>query len=162
LSENLIQIYSSYINAPAQKVWDAITTSRYTNDWGYGGDVEYELVPGGAFRNLSTAQMRDMGMGDVAVSGTVVEVDPPKRLVLDWSPAWHPEAAATRLTWELTEYPSGLTQVVLTHDLSAAPQLAAEVAGGQDPQAGGGGWPWCLSGLKTLLETGRSMDSPAA
>ena len=63
---------------------------------------------------------------------------------------------------ELTEYPSGLTRVVLTTHVTAAPQLATEIAGGGDPQQGGGGWLWSLSGLKTLLETGASMDEPAA
>lgn len=157
------QVYSIYINAPAQKVWEAITVSEHTQRWGYGGAVEIEERPGGAYRNLTTPEMREMGMGDVAVEGTVVEIDPPTRLVLDWAPTWHQGIEPTRLTWELTEYPSGLTQVVLTHDVSNAPQLAAEVAGGAgDPEQGGGGWPWSLSGLKTLLETGEPMDQPAA
>ena len=155
-------VYSIYINAPAQKVWDAITTSAYTSRWGYGGDVEIEPRPGGAYRNLSTDEMKQMGMGDVAVDGTVVEIDEPRLLVLDWAPAWYPGAEATRVTWELTEYPSGLTKLVLTHDVTNNPQLLQEVTGGADPTTGGGGWPWALSGLKTLLETGRSMDEPAA
>ncbi|WP_018157405.1 SRPBCC domain-containing protein [Demetria terragena] len=159
MSDSQIQVYSIYINAPAKKVWDAITTSEYTTQWGYGGETEYDLTPGGDYRNLTTDEMKQMGMGDVAVSGTVVEVEEPTRLVLDWSPAWHPESNPTRLTWELTEFPSGLTRVVLTHDLTAAPEYAAEVAGGGEPAQGGGGWPWCLSGLKTLLETGKSMGA---
>ncbi len=159
MSENLIQVYSIYINAPAATIWKAITESEYTTRWGYGGESEYDLRPGGTYRNLTTDEMKQMGMGEVAVTGTVIETDEPKRLVLDWSPAWHPDKAPTRLTWELTEYPSGLTQVVLTHDLTAAPELAAEVAGGGEPAQGGGGWPWCLSGLKTLLETGAEMGA---
>lgn len=159
--ENTV-IYSIYINAPAQKVWEAITTSEYTSRWGYGGDVEIDPRPGGVYRNLSTPEMRQMGLGDIAVSGTVVEIDEPRRLVLDWEPAWYPDADATRVTWELTEYPGGLTKLVLTHDVTNNPQLFAEVTGGADPGAGGGGWPWALSGLKTLLETGRAMDEPAA
>ena len=159
MTDNNIQVYSVYIAAPAAKVWQAITTSEYTNQWGYGGDVEYDLRPGGAYRNLTTDEMKQMGMGDVAVNGTVVEVDEPTKLVLDWQPAWHPQSAPTRITWELTEYPSGLTRVVLTHDVTAAPEYAAELAGGGDPAQGGGGWLWSLSGLKTLLETGRSMDA---
>ena len=155
-------VYSIYIKAPAQQVWEAITTSEHTTRWGYGGETEIDPRPGGAYRNLSTPEMREMGIGDVAVEGTVVEIDEPNRLVLDWSPTWHPDFEPTRVTWELTEYPSGLTQVVLTHDVSRAPELAAEVAGGSDPGTGGGGWGWCLSGLKTLLETGHPMDDPAA
>ncbi|SDD61006.1 SRPBCC domain-containing protein [Auraticoccus monumenti] len=162
MSDNLVQVYSVYINAPAQKVWDAITQSEYTTRWGYGGAVEADLRPGGVFRNLTTDEMKQMGMGDIAVDGHVVELDPPKRLVLDWKPSWYPDAAPTRLTWELIQFEGGLTRVVLTHDVTAAPQLAAEVAGGGEPAQGGGGWLWSLSGLKTLLETGRSMDEPAA
>lgn len=165
MSQNVtqnVQVYTIYINAPAAKIWVAITQSEYTTQWGYGGESSYEMQPGGAYTNFTTPEMKAMGMGDVAVSGTVVEVSEPTKLVLDWSPSWHADSAPTRLTWELTEYPSGLTKVELTHDLSAAPEYAAEVAGGNDPGQGGGGWPWCLSGLKTLVETGRPMDAPAA
>lgn len=157
-----VQVYTIYINAPATKIWAAITRSEFTTQWGYGGESSYDLTPGGAYTNFTTDEMKAMGMGDVSVSGTVVEVAEPTKLVLDWSPAWHPESRPTRLTWELTEYPSGLTKVELTHDLTAAPEYAAEVAGGNDPGQGGGGWPWCLSGLKTLLETGKPMETPAA
>lgn len=162
MSDNSIQVYSIYIKAPAQRIFDAITTSEDTNRWGYGGDVEYDLTPGGTYRNLTTPEMRQMGMGDVAVEGKVIEVDPPHRLVLTWKPSWRPELDDTQVTWELTEFPSGLTRVVLTHDVSGAPELAAEVAGGGDPAQGGGGWLWSLSGLKTLVETGQQMDQPAA
>lgn len=154
-------IHTIYINAPAQRVWDAITTSEYTTQWGYGGDVEIDPRPGGTYRNLSTPDMVAFGMGPVAVEGEVVEIDPPRLLVLSWSPTWRPGAPATRVTWELTEYPNGQTKVVLTHDVSAAPDQAEELNGGGDPEGGGGGWPWSLSGLKTLLETGRPMEAPA-
>lgn len=157
MSDNQTQIYSVYINAPAAKVWEAIT--KDTTQWGYGGESEYDLTPGGSYRNLTTDEMKQMGMGEVSVSGTVVEVEEPRRLVLDWSPVWHPESQPTRVTWELTEYPSGLTRVQLTHDLSAAPEYAAEVAGGGEPAEGGGGWPWVLSDLKSLLETGEPMSA---
>ena len=152
-------VYSIYISAPAQRIWDAITKSDHTTRWGYGGEVEIDPRPGGAYRNLSTPEMREMGMGDVAVEGIVVEIDEPRRLVLDWMPTWHADWEATRLTWELTEFPSGLTYVVLTHDVTNAPELGPEVAGGTDPDQGGGGWPWCLSGLKTLVETGEPMGA---
>ncbi len=162
MSNDAVQIYSIYIKAPAQQVWDAITQSEYTTKWGYAGPTEIDQRVGGTYRNLTTDEMKQMGLGEVAIEGEVLEIDPPNRLTLAWTPAWHPESEPTRLTWELTEYPSGLTFVKLTHDLTAAPEYAAEVAGGSDPGTGGGGWPWCLAGLKTLLETGRSMDEPAA
>lgn len=157
MSDNLVQVYTIYVNAPAAKVWDAITTPEGTSEWGYGGEFVAELHPGGAYRNLTTPSMRAMGLGDVAISGTVVTAEPGKLLVLSWQPEWHPESAPTRLTWELTEFDGPLTKVVLTHDLSAAPEYAEEVAGGNDPHQGGGGWPWTLAGLKTYVETGDRM-----
>ncbi len=157
MSDNLVQVYTVYISAPASKVWAAITTSEYTTKWGYGGDIEIDLTPGSDYRSLTTEGMKSMGMGDVAVSGTVLAVEPEKRLELTWAPAWHPEGEPTRLVWELTEYDGPLTKLVLTHDVSANPDLAVEVAGGGEPAQGGGGWPWAVAGLKTLLETGRPM-----
>ena len=114
MSDNLVQAYSIYINAPAQRVWEAITQSEHTNRWGYGGDVELDPRPGGVFNNLTTQEMKQMGMGDVAIEGTVIEIDPPHRLVLSWKASWYPDSEPTQVSWELTEYPSGLTRVLLT------------------------------------------------
>lgn len=154
-----LQVYTIYIKAPKTTVWEAITTPEYTRKWGYGGDVDVDLTAGGRYRNLSTDEMKAMGMGEVAVEGEVISVDAPNRLELTWQPTWHQDLEPTRLTWELTEYPGGLTKVVLTHDLSAAPGTGAEFAGGHDPAQGGGGWPWVLSDLKSLLESGSNMSA---
>lgn len=154
---NLVQVYTIYIDAPTEQVWRAITDSSYTTRWGYGGEVEFDLSPGGSYRNLTTPGMRAMGLGDVAVTGKVLEVEPPRLLKLTWSPAWRPDSEPTVVTWELTQFQNGLTKVTLTHDCTADPGLAPEVAGGGEPVEGGGGWTWSLSGLKTLLEAGRTM-----
>ena len=46
------------------------------------------------------------------------------------------------------------------HDCTGAPGHAAmiEGAGDERPDAGGGGWPWVLSDLKSLLETGTAFS----
>ncbi|MDO5677015.1 MAG: SRPBCC domain-containing protein [Propionibacteriaceae bacterium] len=154
-----LQVYTIYIKAPKDTVWKALTTSEYTSRWGYGGDIDVDLTPGGHYRNLTTPDMRAMGLGDTAVEGEVLSIDEGNRLELSWHPTWHVDMAPTVVTWELTEYPSGLTKVVLTHDLSAAPGTGAEFAGGHDPDQGGGGWPWVISDLKTLLESGNPMQA---
>ena len=46
----------------------------------------------------------------------------------------------------------------MTHELEDAPQLTLMVSGGMEDTGAGGGWSWVLSDLKSLLETGRSMD----
>lgn len=156
-----IQMFAVYIDASAQKIWDAITSSEFTTRFGYGGEIEIDLRPGGAVRDLTSPEMREMGMGEVAATGTVLEVDPPHRLVQTWSAAWHDEPETT-LTYEIKEYPGGASCLTLTHELTGAPNTAKDVHGGGDAGAGGGGWPWVLSSLKTLLETDRVMPGAGA
>lgn len=154
MSEN--RVYSIYIDAPAQKIWDAITSSEYTTKYGYAGPVDYDLSPGGAYTAYASEEMKAMGMADVVVNGKVIEVDPPRKLVQEWSPAWLEEPPVT-LTWEIAEYPNGPSHLTLTQDVSGAPETDRQTAGGTDPGAGGGGWPWVLASMKTLVETGKPM-----
>lgn len=160
------QVYRVYIKTNPQAVWDAITQPEWSERFGYGGRVEYELRPGGSFRAVATADMKQAGaaMGfdvpDVMVDGEIIEVDPPKRLVQTWRMLMDPTMAAegfTRLTYELDESQGGVTRLTVTHELGTASGLASLVAGDQENQGAGGGWNWVLSGLKTLIETGQPM-----
>jgi uncharacterized protein YndB with AHSA1/START domain len=155
------QVYRVYIKAPAEAIWDAITKPEWTERYGYGGRAEYDLQPGGAYRGLASEEMRSMGAPDVAVDGEVLEVDPPRRLVLTWRMLMDPELTAegfTRVTYEIEETEGAATRLTVTHDLEGAPKLAALVAGEHEAGGAGGGWSWVLSDLKTLLETGTTLD----
>ncbi|MGB3828775.1 MAG: SRPBCC domain-containing protein [Ornithinimicrobium sp.] len=156
-----IQMYSIYIEASAERIWEAITTPEFSTRYGYGSELEIDLRPGGAIRDLCSPEMKAMGMGEVAGTGTVIELDPPHRLVQTWSAAWHDEPDTT-LTYEITEFAHGPCRLTLTHECLEAPNTAKDVRGGGDIGAGGGGWPWVLSSLKTLLETDRSMSGAGA
>ena len=48
------QVNRVYIKATAQAVWDAITKPEWTSRYGYGGRVEYDLRPGGAYRAFAS------------------------------------------------------------------------------------------------------------
>lgn len=160
------QVYRVYIKATPQAIWDAITRPEWTLRYGYGGLGEYDLRPGGAYRSLSSDEMKQAGRAngyevpDVAVDGEVIEADPPRRLVLTWRMLMDPDMAAegfTRLTYEIEEIPSGGARLTVTHELAGAPKLAVVLAGGLEAEGAGGGWNWVLSDLKTLLETGSSL-----
>lgn len=155
-----IQFFRVYIQAPAARVFEAITSPEFSVKYGYGGEVHLDLTPGGDYRNDTTAAMKEMGMGDVAVTGRILDVDPPNRLVQTWIAAWHGEE--TTLTWDLMEYAGGLTRLTLTHDCTGAPHTALDVEGTGDADQGGGGWPWVLASIKTLLETGQPMVGAGA
>jgi uncharacterized protein YndB with AHSA1/START domain len=159
------QVYRVYIKASPEAIWDAITQPQWTDRYGYGGAAEYEMKAGGSFRHLSSAGMRAMGIGDLAVDGQVIECDPPRKLVQTWRMVMDPEIAAegfTRLTYEIGEPKDGVTKLTVVHDLEGAPKLALLVSGSMEETGAGGGWAWVLSGLKTVLETGHSLSDPPA
>jgi uncharacterized protein YndB with AHSA1/START domain len=155
-----IQAYRVYIRATPEAIWTAITDPEWTSRYGYAGRVEYDLRPGGAYRALSSEPMRAAGAPEVAVDGEVIEADPPRRLVQTWRMVMDPGLAAegfTRLTHEIEPLADGVTKLTITHDLTDTPGYRALVAGELEDRGAGGGWPWVLSGLKTLLETGASL-----
>jgi uncharacterized protein YndB with AHSA1/START domain len=158
-----VQVYRVYIKATPQAIWDAITKPEWTQKFGYGGSAEYDLRPGGTYRGLASQEMIEHGAPEVAVDGEVIEADPPHKLVQTWRMLMDPGMSAegfTRLTYEITEGKGGVATLTVTHDLSGAPLTAALLAGALESQGAGGGWSYVLSGLKTLLETGKPLDWP--
>lgn len=84
----------------------------------------------------------------------MLESDPPRKLVHTWRSLYDAGMAAepeSRVTWEIEAMPGGYARLTLIHDqLEAAPRTAASVTG----------WPYYLSSLKSLLETGRPLPPP--
>jgi uncharacterized protein YndB with AHSA1/START domain len=106
--------------------------------------------------------MRAMGAPEVVVEGQVVEADPPRKLVQTWRMLFDQDMAAepmTTVTWEIEPMQGGVSRLTVVHDVTGAPVHAALVTGEQ--LQGGGGWPYILSDLKSLLETGSALMSDA-
>jgi uncharacterized protein YndB with AHSA1/START domain len=154
------QVYRVYIKASPEAIWDAITKPEWTQRYGYRGQAEFDLRPGGKYLVTAPPEMQAMGMPEALVDGEVLEADPPRKLVQTWHALWDEGIAAeqpTRVTWEIEEDDFGVTRVTVTHELEGAPIHAAQVASEARLQEGGGGWNLILSDLKTLLETGSSF-----
>ncbi|MDQ2910167.1 MAG: SRPBCC family protein [Actinomycetota bacterium] len=152
------QAYQVYIKATPEAIWDALTKSEWAERYGYRGRVDYELRPGGAYHAYATEDMLAMGAPEVIIEGEVLEADAPRKLVQTWNALFDPQIAAeaeTRLAFELEPAEGGVTKLTLTHEFEGAPTTAALV-GGTIPNTGGG-WPYVLSDLKTLLETGKPL-----
>jgi hypothetical protein len=85
----------------------------------------------------------------------------PSSLVQTWRPLWDPELraeGAKASPGRSRTSGKGFATLTVTHELEGAPKTAVGVAGAGEAAAGAGGWPWVLSDLKTLLETGKSMS----
>lgn len=160
------QVYRIYIKATAEAIWQAITDPSWTARYGYGNHANYDLRRGGALRIVpdeqfkAGAEAQGYPCPDVVIDGEVLEADPPKKLVTTWRMLMDPTIAAegfSKLTYEIKDLGDGSCSLTVVHDLDNMPALAAMVAGEHEDEGAGGGWPWILSDLKSLLETGSSL-----
>jgi len=147
MTEQATQVYSVFIRATPEQVWDAITKPEFTTRYFHGTRIESTFEPGAPY--LSLAGDSDQTL----VDGEVLESDPPRMLKHTWRALYDPETASepfSRVTWEIEPQEGGVTKLTVVHDqLEAAPKTAEGVAGG---------WSYVLSGLKTLLETGEPLQ----
>ena len=138
------QVYQVFIKASAEEIWDAITKPEFTQQYFHGARIT--VVPD-HYRSLGPD-------GAVWGDAAVEEFDPPRRLVHGWSSMYDPELVAeeeSRVTWEIEPREDGICLLTVVHDrLEGAPKTAASVSGQ--------GWTMVLSGLKTLLETGKPLQ----
>jgi uncharacterized protein YndB with AHSA1/START domain len=137
------QVYQVFIQATPEQIWDAITKPEFTEKYFYGARID---ATGSRRRALGPA-------GEVWGDEAILESDPPRRLVHGWRSMYDPELAAeaeSRVTWEIESQDGGVSLLTVVHDqLEGAPKTAASVVGV--------GWMRVLSGLKTLLETGKPL-----
>lgn len=161
------QMHRVYIRATPEAIWTAITDPEWTAKYGYGGHAHYELRPGGALKinpdekMLAGAQAMGFELPEVIIDGEVLEVDEPHHLKVTWRMLMDPGTAAegfSTISYDIKAYDGGVCSLTITHELEGMPMLAAMVAGtADDPNMGGGGHPWILSDLKSVLETGQRM-----
>ena len=159
----LTQVYRVYIKATPEAIFEAITKPEWTIRYGYNNYADFDLRPGGAYRARASEEFLAVGAPEIVVDGEVVEADPPRRLVQTWRMLMTPPDAQpegfTRLTYEIADtQQSGVCRLTVTHELAGMPSLYAMTSGDNEFGAmGGGGWPWILSDLKSLLETGEAF-----
>jgi uncharacterized protein YndB with AHSA1/START domain len=146
MTRETTQVYSVFIRATPEQVWDGITKPEFTARYFYGSVIDSTYEPGSPYTGWSEDRSQHY------VDGEVIEADRPRKLVTTWRAMYDPETAAepySRVTWEIEPAGENVTKLTVIHDeLDAAPKTAANVAGG---------WSYVLSGLKTLLETGEPL-----
>jgi uncharacterized protein YndB with AHSA1/START domain len=155
------RVHEIYIKAPQEQIWEAITSPEWTAKYGYGAAVELELKAGGSYRYKASPVMRGMGLPETIIDGEVFEADPPRKLVHSYRWLFTDRNRAegfTRVTWEIEPTPAGFCRLTVTHEIENAPLMAAATLAKFSLQ-GGGGWNWILSDLKSLLETGKTLDA---
>lgn len=156
------QMFRVYIKATPEQIWEAITNPDWTERYGYKGRTEYELHAGGAVIGHATKEMVSMGAPAIMVKGEVREADPPKRLVHTFHAQFNEETIAEPgviVSYSIEPAEHGLTALTLVNEENGSPITMGFLSGlSVQLQEGGGGYPYILSDLKTLLETGKSLE----
>ena len=138
-------VYTIYIAATPERVWEALTTAELSRQYFFGNAVEIDLRVGGAF----IARAPD---GSVHISGEVFECDPPRRLTITWNvnwPALVERLGPTLVTYEIEQAGDAVKLTMLqSHDRDISDDV---LSGGRQ------GWPAILSSLKSVLETGKPL-----
>ncbi len=134
-------IYATFIRTTPQKLWEALTAPQFARKYWFGTTVECSWKKGSPWKLVGAD-------GSVTDTGEILEIDPPRRMVIRWRNEWSPELKAegpSRCTIELE--PAGpAVKLTITHEIDRPEsRLITAVSGG---------WPAVISNLKSLLETG--------
>lgn len=135
-------IYATYIKTTPEKLWAALVNPEFQRQYWFGVYFETDWKVGSPWRMLYPD-------GRLTDTGEVLEIDPPKRLVLKWLNEWGPELKAegySRCTMQI-EPMDNAVKLTVTHTME---REESKLIG-----AVSGGWPRILSNLKSLLETGK-------
>lgn len=157
------QVFRIYIRATPDAIWQAITSPEWTERYGYKGRTEYELRAAGSVVGHATKEMIELGAPAIMVKGEVLEADAPKKLVHTFQAQFNPETIAepgVLVTYLIEpEDDGGLTKLTVINDANGSPITMGFLAGSPGRLSdGGGGYPFIISDLKTLLETGKSLQ----
>jgi uncharacterized protein YndB with AHSA1/START domain len=140
-------VYLIYIATTPEKLWTALTEGELTREYFFGRRIESDWKVGSPW----TLWMDD---GRVDCAGKVLASDRPRRLSLTWHVEW------------LEEF-RGLPETIVTFAIDPLGEVVRltvmeshhDSLDEKYKEGGRRGWPVILCGLKTLLETGRSLPN---
>jgi uncharacterized protein YndB with AHSA1/START domain len=139
-------VYVTYIRTTPEKLWRALKEPEFTRRYWWETTQDCDWTPGAPWSLKREGRVMD--------SGTVLEIDPPHRLVLSWRNEFDPamrEEGHSRMTCKL-EPQEDSVKLTVTHEM--------DKPGSRFIEAVSGGWPKILSSLKSLLETGEPLERP--
>jgi uncharacterized protein YndB with AHSA1/START domain len=134
-------VYVTFIRTTPVKLWEALTDPQFTRTYWFGTTVESSWNKGSPWRLIGS----DGGLTD---TGEILEIDPPRRMVIRWQNEWKPELKAegpSLCTIDLEPVGSAV-KLTITHEIDRPESTLITAVSG--------GWPRVIANLKSLLETG--------
>jgi predicted enzyme related to lactoylglutathione lyase/uncharacterized protein YndB with AHSA1/START domain len=139
-------VYVTYIEATPEKIWGALTVDHEMTRQYFLHEHISDWKPGSRWEHR-----RADGSGVVDIVGKVVESVPPRRLVLTWVRPFEADNADkySRVTFDIEPQGTVVCLTVTHENLEPGSEFHMGMVMG---------WPKVLSNLKTLLETGRTLN----
>jgi uncharacterized protein YndB with AHSA1/START domain len=125
-------VYVTYIRTTPEKLWEALVTPEFTKQYWMGVSQISDWKVGSPWKLV----FED---GRIADTGQVLEVDPPRRLVVSWQNEFRPELKEeghSRATFDI-ENAGTVVKLTITHEIDKEGSKLI---------------------LKTLLETGKALE----
>ena len=138
-------VYVCYIRTTAEKLFEALTKPEFTRQYWAGTWQDSTWEKGASWKICKPD-------GEIADSGEVLEIDPPRLLKVSWRNEFMPglkEEGYSRCTFQI-EDGADCVKLTVSHE--------SDVDGSVLIEKVSGGWPAILSSLKTLLETGDALE----
>ncbi|HTS91532.1 MAG TPA: SRPBCC family protein [Stellaceae bacterium] len=140
-------VYVTYIRTTPERLWAALTSPEFAQQYWRGARPEAEWRTGGAWKLV-------LPDGRVCDTGEILACEPQKRLSIRWRNEFRPELKEegwSLCTMEI-ERVDETVKLTVTHSM--------ERKGSKFIGAVSDGWPQILSNLKSLLETGSVILGP--
>jgi uncharacterized protein YndB with AHSA1/START domain len=134
-------VYVTFIRTTIEKVWDALREPEFTRQFWFETVQDCDWTKGSSW----TLKFAD---GRIADTGEVLEIDPPRKLVLKWRNELYEDRKAegySRMTYDLKQM-GEVVRLKVTHVMDVGDSTFIKGVSG--------GWPIILASLKSLLETG--------
>ena len=136
-------VYVTYIETTPEQLWEALTSSEFSKRYWFGTEVRSDWNVGSSFALVTDGKTSD--------TGEILEADRPRRLSYTFKHELFEEMRnepATKVVFTLEPY-GNIVKLTVTHEgFMEGSKLLGAVSNG---------WPAILSGLKSLLETGKVL-----
>lgn len=139
-------VYEIYIATTPERVWKGLLDGEFTKQyWGHFNVSDWK--PGSSWEHRPAK-----APAEPVILGVVLESEPPRKLVITWAEPKDKDRRDrhSRVTYTI-EPVAEMTRLTVVHDqLEAGSEMERKI---------GHGWPRVLSSLKSLLETGKPLDT---
>ena len=142
MTEKPSYVYVTYIQATAERVWEALTSAELTAQyWGHSNESDWQVDSPWEHRRVD-------GSGIADVVGTVLTSEPPHRLTITFdAPGEIQPDGPSRVTFDIIPYHE-IVRLTVTHENLADDEALRAISAG---------WPAVCANLKSLLETGHVL-----